>query len=207
MSVATNLEGTRNQREPQPPNNEDDMSTTTSRSKSVIAVLALALGAILLALCAPAALAAPDDGTGKTLPTPPQIQASSNPVFFQPFDTEKWIHVSWKPYQAAAVRVVVAEDGGPPVEGSITFPNVPDPGGPFGVKYGKTYEVHLETFSFDNSVPVVAGPTLTITTARREAATPQPVPQPQPLPLPQPPEITPRSIPNLPGLTLGGTPR
>jgi hypothetical protein len=168
------------------------MSTQRNRRKSVIAVLGATLGAILLALSAPAVHAAPDDGTD---PGPPalHVHASENPVGFAPFETTKPVTLTWNP-QPAAVHFYVEDNGGYYLDktvdkGSTSFDMM--------VTFGKWYKVWAVNLDGDGPNP---NDFLIITTEKAEPLVP-PL-KPIPIPLPQPPGINTPLIPRLPGLPV-----
>jgi hypothetical protein len=82
-------------------------AATARRSRQMLIVLAL--GAILLALSATVAHAAPDDGTGSESPGPRplEIYPSENPVVFQGVETTKTITLTWTPQPDSGVVVIV----------------------------------------------------------------------------------------------------
>jgi hypothetical protein len=195
LPAATNLDGTRNQRETQPQNeNEHTMSTTTNQKTSILAavattwrprrrliVLALLLGAILLALSMPIAHAAPDPGPGSSDPGPQplHVHASENPALFAPFETTKTITLTWNP-QPAGVSLYVEDNNGYYLsetvdKGSNSFD--------LTVTFGKTYKVWaIVLVGGDGPKP---HDFLIITTEKAEPLVP-PL-RPIPIPLPQPP--------------------
>jgi hypothetical protein len=182
------------------------MSTTINRKKSVIAVvLALALGAILLALSASVVHAAPDDGTGSNDPGPQplQIHASENPVVFLPWQKTKTITLTWTPQFDS--NVVVNSYEFPP--GRILWNKEMGKGSSsleLTVTYGKSYTA--EVFRYNGTL-LYPGAKVHITTEQPEPLQPQPLPVPQLPEPPQPPAINLPLVPRLPNLALDGTRR
>src|SRR5262245_1037592 len=176
----------------------DGAAAFARRAQKMFIVLAVALGAILLALSATLAYAAPGDGQqGPNAPNvpsdhtaialPPPLHASENPVLFGLFETTGWIKVTAPPYNKT-VRVIAKEDGVQTGPGAII-----GAGTPIDliaeIHYGKIHTSQLETIP-ENGEPKLVGPVLTITTKRREIA----------MPMPQPPAMNPTLIPNRPDL-------
>jgi hypothetical protein len=165
------------------------------RAQKTLIGLALALGAILLALSATVAHAAPgdvQDGPNPpnmppgqtTMAPPPGLHASENPVFFGPFETTRYITLTATPYNET-VRGVWLEDGVPHCGCPIIVAGTPVDL-PAEIHYGKTYTAFLETMPENG--PPTKGPVLTITTKRPQIATF----------IPQPPDISTKFIPNRP---------
>ena len=169
--------------------------TSTFDSTTRTRTIAAAIGAILLALSAPVAHAAPNDGPG-TEPWPPNVpsdqypslalpplQASQNPVVFYGADTKKNVQLTWTPYTWAPVIVrFEAVDSGKQHAGysAEVDPSVTDPHWSLEVYCCRTYEVYLQV-PFTGPV----GPTLTITTVKIELASTDPPPlrvNPTPIP-------------------------
>src|SRR5258705_10602937 len=166
-------------------------AATGRRSRQMLIVLALALGAILLALSAPVVHAAPDDGTGSNDPGPQplQIHASENPVVFSPWQKTKTIKLTWTPQFDS--NVVVNSYEFPP--GQILWNKEMDKGSSsldLTVTYGKTYLVTVLWYDGTQHCPCAE---LHISTERPEPPQPQPLPLPQ---LPEPPQRQPLPLPH-----------
>ena len=175
-------------------------AATGRRSRQILVVLALALGAILLALSAPVVHAAPDDGTGSNDPGPQplQIHASENPVVFSPWQKTKTIKLTWTPQFDS--NVVVNSYESPP--GQILWNKDMNKGSSsldLTVTYGKTYMVQVLWYDGTQHCPCAE---LHISTVR--PVQPEPL-QPQPLPLPHSarhqPHVDPTARPDLGGET------
>jgi hypothetical protein len=167
-----------------------DTVAAARRSRQMLIVLALALGAVLLTLSAPVVHAAPDDGTGSNAPGPQplQVHASENPVVFLPWQKTKTITLTWTPQFDSNV-VVHAYDNvnllwdKEMAKGSSSLD--------LTVIYGKSYKVEVLWYDGTQHCPC----------AEVHITTEQPEPlQPQPLPLPQPRGINLPLIPWLPDL-------
>lgn len=182
----------------------------TAHTRKMSAVLALAVGAALLAINAPIGHAAPGDGPGSdntppppgqaSVPTPLEISVSENPVFFLPNQTKKTINITWTPQPDSEVSVMVTEGSG----GKEVWSKVMDKGmsGPLNlaVTYGSFYWVWVCRKIHDTC------PLAIITTERIEITGPT-LQRQLPLPVPGPPEINRTMTPQTPDLTGGQGPR
>lgn len=165
--------------------------------------MALAVGAVLLALTAPTVHAGPDDGPGidpgapgvsrEQTPTPglPPIQVSPNPAICYGDQTQTTADVTWTPYPWGPVRLAFDNVGGTQYVGSHP-PTEPDddPHAILDMPCGRTLRVYLE----EPWPGTLVGPSVDVTTVKLDLVPPDP----------QPPRIDPTPMPEI---QLPGVPR